>query len=97
MRIMSRPETSSPRTLKSGSTSPITHASASSSRMRVIIASASPVFRAFACWCSGSFPERIEMKTMLSIPSTISSAVSVANAIHMSGLVSHSMVFHSSV
>ena len=39
----------------------------------------------------GSFPARMEIKMMLSTPSTISSAVSVASAIHICGSVSHSM------
>ena len=38
-----------------------------------------------ACCSAGSFPTRIEMKTMLSMPRTISSAVSVRNAIQDCG------------
>ena len=64
--------------------SPITHPIASSSRMRVIIASPSPILRALGCWSDGSLPTRIAMNTMLSIPSTISSSDSVSSEIRLS-------------
>jgi len=57
---------------------------ASSSTMRMPIASTSPICRALARCSSGSFPTTIVRKTILSIPSTISSAVSVNNAMPFS-------------
>ena len=58
--------------------------------MRMNIAALSPSSRARARWCSGSLPVSIEMKTMLSIPRTISSSVRVRKATHTSGLASRS-------
>ena len=55
--------------------------------IRMIIASANPKVRALGCLCSGSLPTRMEMKTMLSIPRTISSPVRVASAIQTCGSV----------
>ena len=49
-------------------------------------ARANPRRRARALWCSGSLSARIEIKTTLSMPSTISSSVSVSSAIRFSGL-----------
>ena len=62
-----------------------------SSAMRVSIASARPVMRADSRRSGGSRLTRIEMKMMLSMPSTISSADSVMNAIHAWGSVSSSI------
>ena len=90
IRMRSRPEISSLKTVKSGATRLITHVSESSSTIRPNIASASPIVRAFFCWLSGSLPERIEMKTTLSMPSTISRIVSVRRATRASGEVSQS-------
>ncbi len=56
------------------------------------IASDRPTFRARSRSSGGSFPARIEMKTMLSMPSTISSTVSVRRAIQPSALVIHSNI-----
>ena len=64
----------------------------SSSRMRVTMASVRPTVRARGCSPAGSFPDRIEMKMMLSMPRTISSTVSVRSAIQVSGEVSQFMV-----
>jgi hypothetical protein len=52
------------------------------------IASASPRMRARDCCARGSFPERIAMKMMLSIPRTSSSAVRVTSAIQVFGSAS---------
>src|SRR5690606_5100161 len=76
---------------KRGAVRPITQEIAKSSRIRVSIASPSPRLRARACWAWGSFPERIDMKMMLSIPRTTSNTVRVSSATHVSGLESHSM------
>ena len=47
--------------------------------------------RACACCDSGSFPDRMEMKMMLSTPSTISRNVSVARAIQICGSLSQAI------
>src|SRR5215213_808659 len=67
------------------------HDSENSSAIRVSIASASPTNRAFFCCSAGSLPASMEMKTMLSMPRTSSSAVSVANAIHTCGSANQSI------
>ena len=50
------------------------------------IASIRPIVRARFTWSAGSLPARIEMNTMLSMPRTISSAVSVSRAIQICGV-----------
>ncbi len=71
--------------MKSGAVSLIIQASENSSPIRVTIAPSRPMRRARGCWSAGSFPDRIEMKMMLSTPRTISRNVSVASAIQISG------------
>ncbi|OQC27493.1 MAG: hypothetical protein BWX71_01348 [Deltaproteobacteria bacterium ADurb.Bin072] len=63
----------------------------SSRRMRVNMASPSPNIRALFCWWTGSRATMMERNTMLSMPSTISIAVRVTRAIHVSGWNIHSM------
>ena len=75
----------------SGFVSFVSHTMENSSAMRVSIASARPVMRADSRRSGGSRLTRIEMKMMLSMPSTISSADSVTNAIHAWGSVSISI------
>ena len=87
MRIKSLPEISRARTVNSGFLSCITHVILSSSRMRVSIAKPSPRNRARGLSATGSLSTRMEMKTMLSMPSTISITVSVSRAIQASGLL----------
>ena len=72
--------------VKSGAVRDITHVMESSSRMRVNIASPSPMKRPRPRSSGGSLSTRMEMNTMLSIPSTISSTHSVSTAIHASRL-----------
>src|SRR5687768_11589050 len=67
------------------------HASENNSSTRVTMAPSSPSRLAFACCSSGSFPERIEMKMMLSTPRTISRKVSVPSAIQICGSLSDSI------
>src|SRR4051794_35601782 len=62
-----------------------------SSARRVSTASAKPSRRAEFRRFSGSRPTRIAMKTRLSIPSTISSAVSVTRLAQIFGSASHSI------
>ena len=92
MRMRSRPDIPRLNTLNSGVVSVIIHARESSSAMRESMASVIPMVRARARWWSGSRPTSTEMKMMLSMPSTISSAVSVTSAIQAFGSKSHSMV-----
>src|SRR5690606_18934729 len=70
---------------------PMIHVIRSSSRIRVPIAKPSPSTRARCRSCSGSFPTRIVMNTMLSMPRTISSSVSVTSASQASGEAIHSI------
>jgi len=60
-------------------------------RILVIIANDRPSNLPFFCSSLGSLPERIEIKIILSIPSTISRIVSVNNAISAWGSVIHSI------
>ncbi len=92
IRIRSRPEISMPNTLNSGVTSPTIQASTSSRPMRMNIAMKSPRRRANSRLAFGSLSTRIEMKMMLSMPSTSSSRVSVAKAIQVWGLVRSSIM-----
>src|SRR5687768_10430354 len=89
IRIRSRPEISFP-IVNRGSVNPITHVIDRSSAMRMNIANDRPTLRARSRSSLRSFPARIEMKTMLSMPRTISSTVSVPSAIHPSGLETQS-------
>src|SRR5690606_3997815 len=59
-----------------------------SSPRRLTNAPSRPIRRARSRCASGSLPTRIEMKMMLSSPSTISSAESVSRLIQTSGLAS---------
>ena len=94
-RIKSLPDTARSqlkmRACQKGLSSETNHASEHSSRMRVMSASARPTLRAFACCSAGSLPLRIEMKMRLSMPSTISSNVSVKRLIQICGSESHSI------
>src|SRR3990172_8019238 len=90
-RIRSRPEISWPRSPNSGVLRLITHTSDSSRARRVIMASARPSTRALWRWRAGKRPTRMEMKIMLSMPRTISRAVSVASAAQACGSESHSI------
>src|SRR4051812_42819413 len=86
-RMRSRPEISVPMSTKSGAVSPTSHDSIMSSPTRMNIARNRPMRRAFSR-CSGpSRSTRMEMKMMLSMPSTSSSAVNVKNAIQACGSV----------
>ena len=60
--------------------------------IRITRASASPIRRALACWATGSRPETIERKMTLSMPSTISSAVSVSRLAQAFGSESSSSI-----
>jgi hypothetical protein len=86
MRIRSRPVTSFPSTENSGEVSCITQVIDSSNRMRVTMAKPRPRRRPMLRCSGGRRPTRIEMKMMLSTPSTISSATRVMRAIQPSGV-----------
>src|SRR5258708_15071244 len=85
IRMRSRPEISWRKTEKSGSTSPLIQASRNSRPMRMNMARARPILRARSLLAPGSLSTRMEMKMMLSMPSTSSSAVSVRKAIQACG------------
>src|SRR5690348_1267326 len=91
IRIRSRQENAWPNSSNSGAVSPTIQAIASNRPSRDTAASMMPRRRALSRRSGGSLPARIEMKMMLSMPSTSSSAVSVARAIQISGLASCSM------
>src|SRR5690606_26039694 len=63
----------------------------SSSAMRVMQATAMPNLRATSRRCGGSLLTAIEMKTRLSMPSTISIALRVTRVIQTSGSISISI------
>ena len=88
----SRPLKSRASTLNSGLVSPMIQLRLRSSSMRVNIASASPIIRARPRCASGKRPHKIAIKMILSMPSTISSPVSVARLIHASGEAIHSNI-----
>ena len=60
--------------------------------MRMNIAMNNPMRRAISCCALGNLLTKIEMKMMLSMPSTNSSKVKVAKATHIWGSVSSSMM-----
>ena len=91
IRMMSRHENAWPSTENSGAVRPTIQAMASSNASRVTAASRMPMLRALLRCAGGTFAARIEMKMMLSMPSTSSSAVRVASAIQSSGFASWSM------
>src|SRR5690606_778504 len=90
--MRSRPEISAVYTEKSGSVRRMTHEIESSSTMRPNMARPNAIRRARAFWCSGSLPERMEIKTMLSMHSTISRTGRGPSAIHACGPEIHSTV-----
>ena len=78
--------------VRTGSVSPISQTSRLSRMMRNTSASSSPIWRARLA-CAGGIRETItDRKMTLSIPSTISSAVSVSSAAQASALVSNSIM-----
>ena len=91
MRMMSRHENSFPAIVNTGAVSPTIHEIDSNSRIRMPIASPRPIVRARSRCAAGRRWTRTEMKTTLSIPSTISMSVRETSAIQASGLVSSSM------
>src|SRR5690606_32248123 len=93
IRIRSRHENAWPNSENRGAVSPMIHAIMNSRPRRVTAAPRMPSLRARSRCASGSLPARIEMKMMLSMPRTSSSAVSVASAIQISGFASASMGF----
>ena len=92
IRITSLPEIWLSKIVNQGSTSPITQTILKSNTSLVSIAKPIPSRRALFLCSTGNLPTRIEMKMILSIPSTISSATNDANATHASGLTTHSNI-----
>ena len=81
-----------PNTVKKGSVSPTIQDRMNSRPMRMNMAMNKPILRASSCWALGSLSTRIEMKMMLSIPSTSSNRVRVANAIQICGFDNNSIM-----
>src|SRR5918995_4335780 len=89
-RIKSRPLNGCPATVKSVWIRLSIQPREKSIATRINIASNNPVVRARCRRMAGSLSARIEMKMMLSIPRTISSAVSVSSAVQIAGSLNHS-------
>ena len=70
-----------------GSTKPTIHDKTKSNPIRMNMAMNKPIFLASSRFSTGSLSTKIEIKMMLSMPSTNSNAVRVANAIQASGEV----------
>jgi hypothetical protein len=77
--------------LNKGEVKVITQLSDNKSNTLVIIARPRPHCLAFFCMFLGSLEERMEIKMMLSIPSTISRRVKVISEIQASGLLKSSI------
>src|SRR5262245_24316648 len=90
-RMRSRPENPCSKTVNSGSVRPMTQAMPSSRMRRGMSARMMPRRRARGCWSFGSLPTSTAMNTILSMPSTISSAVSVSRLSQISGFANQSM------
>jgi hypothetical protein len=90
--MVSLPDISCSNMVNQASFRPMTQAMENNRARRVNMASASPTRRPNSRCCSGRRDTRIEIKMMLSMPSTISSAVKVASAIQASGLAIHSNI-----
>src|SRR3954449_11098509 len=89
--MMSRQENARSNSSNTGAVSPMIQAIEASKASRLSTASARPSRRAESRRSSGNRPTRIAMKTRLSIPSTISSAVSVTRLAQIFGSASHSI------
>src|SRR5258706_3759602 len=84
-RIRSRPEICCPNSSNQGCVRRVSQMIENSRARRVNMASARPTTRARGWRAGGSRPTRIARKRMLSMPSTISSSVRVANAAQVPG------------
>ena len=99
MRMRSLPEIANgfasslrPKIVKSGRVSVRSFSMNASSSIRGMSASTRPQRHAGRCCAGGSRPATMEMKTMLSMPRTISSSVSVSRPIQPLGSCSHAIV-----
>ena len=81
-----------PKAVNSVSRSEMIQEIVNSSRTRRTIATDRPMRRAAACWFFGRCWETMAMKTILSMPSTISSTTRVAKLIHAFGSVRSSSI-----
>ena len=88
---MSRPLMPLPTIVKISAVRLMTQLSDKRSSNREAMANPRPSRRALSRWSAGRRPTRIEMKMMLSMPRTISRAVSIAKAIQMFGSSRNSM------
>ena len=90
--MASLPDTSCPSTVSIGSTRPTIQDKTKSNPMRINIAMNKPMRLAISRFSGGSLSTKIEIKIILSIPSTNSKAVRVAKAIQASGEVIRSIL-----
>src|SRR5215467_5474489 len=97
IRMMSRQDMSNPNRLNSGPVRPINQVRPKSIMMRNTKASDSPIWRALRAPLGSQREVRTEMKTRLSMPSTISSTVRVASASQAFGSSSSSIIGFQSI
>src|SRR5215467_14164333 len=97
IRMMSRQDTPTPNRLNSGAERPISQVRPKSNMMRNTKASDSPIWRARRASLGSQREVRTEIKTRLSMPSTISSTVSVASASQAFGSSSSSIIGFQSI
>lgn len=88
----SRTEMPWPKIANRSAVNPASHASVSSSRMRVMHATAMPNLRANSRRSGGSLLTAMEMNTRLSMPSTISIVLNVNSRIHTCGSLNSSII-----
>ena len=72
-------------TVNKGAVKPMIHVNRNNKPMRMNMARNKPILRACSRCAAGNLSTRMEMKMTLSMPSTSSSAVSVAKAIQAAG------------
>src|SRR5215208_3757632 len=94
--MMSRQEMPVPKIVNSGARNAIKAVSVNSKARRKSSASDRPIWRARSASLGEQRATRTEMNTRLSMPSTISSVVSVTSAAHACGSVSSSSMRHAS-
>src|SRR5262245_15360800 len=97
IRMMSRHEIAMPKTAISGAVRPMSQVRPASMTTRKMKASDRPIWRARRAFSSSSRDVRTEMKTRLSMPSTISSTVSVISAAHACGSARSASAFISAL
>src|SRR5262245_28883046 len=92
IRMMSRQDTPMPNTVNSGAVSPISQVRPASIAIRKMKASESPIWRTRRASFGSQRDVRMEMKTRLSMPSTISSVLRAISASQACGSTSSSIM-----